>query len=208
MLQILEDLGEAGGALFSFFWRETTDPYESVDKLQIVANNMDIQQSEGRVTFSAKEFNIFISSLEYILKNYSLKLPTDVMGSFISSPAFQLDITMDWECESGNPLNHYLYALPSERDPHKNVYNPFRSTSLSLRWNFSLKPSYPMTPVEEAQSSMGHADRVGNKVKTQVAIPARKSNTERNPYGSASITLENWLLFQWVFQQWIWVPII
>ena len=56
-------------------------------------------------------------------------------------------------------------------------------------------------PVEEAQSSMGHADRVGNKVKTQVAIPARKSNTERNPYGSASITLENWLLFQWVFQQ-------
>ena len=80
MLQILEDLGEAGGALFSFFWRETTDPYESVDKLQIVANNMDIQQSEGRITFSAKEFNIFISSLEHILKNYSLKLPTDAQS--------------------------------------------------------------------------------------------------------------------------------
>jgi hypothetical protein len=59
----------------------TTDPYESSDKLQIVANTMDIQQSEGRLTFSAKEFNIFISSLEHILKNYSLKLPTDVMGS-------------------------------------------------------------------------------------------------------------------------------
>ena len=140
MLQILEDLGEAGGALFSFFWRETTDPYESVDKLQIVANNMDIQQSEGRVTFSAKEFNIFISSLEYILKNYSLKLPTDVMGSFISSLAFQLDITMDWECESGNPLNHYLYALPSERDPHKT------STILSILHHFHYAGIFLWSP--------------------------------------------------------------
>lgn len=175
---------------FKLILLATTDPYESVDKLQIVANNMDIQQSEGRVTFSAKEFNIFISSLEHILKNYSLKLPTDVMGSFISSPAFQLDITMDWECESGNPLNHYLHALPIELEPRKKVYDPFRSTSLSLRWNFSLKPSYPMAPVEEAQtSSMGDADRVGNKVKTQVAFQTRKSNTERNSYDSASISL-------------------
>ena len=73
---------------FKLILLATIDPYESSDKLQIVANTMDIQQSEGRLTFSAKEFNIFISILEHILKNYSLKLPTDVMGSFISSPAF------------------------------------------------------------------------------------------------------------------------
>lgn len=174
---------------FKLILLATTDPYESSDKLQIVANTMDIQQSEGRLTFSAKEFNIFISSLEHILKNYSLKLPTDVMGSFISSPAFQLDITMDWECESGNPLNHYLHALPSELEPRKKVYDPFRSTSLSLRWNLALKPSHPLAPIEEVQSSsMGDADRVGNKVKTQVAFPTRKSNTERNSYDSASIS--------------------
>lgn len=173
---------------FKLILLATTDPYESSDKLQIVANTMDIQQSDGRLTFSAKEFNIFISSLEHILKNYSLKLPTDVMGSFISSPAFQLDITMDWECESGNPLNHYLHALPSELEPRKKVYDPFRSTSLSLRWNFALKPSRTVASMEEAQSSIGDADRVGNKVKPQVAFPARKSNTERNSCDSASIS--------------------
>jgi hypothetical protein len=33
----------------------TTDAYESSDKLQMIANTMDIQQSEGRLTFSAPE---------------------------------------------------------------------------------------------------------------------------------------------------------
>ncbi|KAH9297125.1 hypothetical protein KI387_028807, partial [Taxus chinensis] len=172
---------------FKWIFLATTDPYEKVDKLQIVATIMDIRQSEGRLTFYAKEFNIFISSLEHLLKNYNLKLPTEVRGSFISSSAFQLDITMDWECESGNPFNHYLHALPSELDFRKKVYDPFRSTSLSLRWNFSLKPSPSIEPMEEVSSSMGDSDRFGSKVKSHVVLPARRSNTNRNSYDSASI---------------------
>eukprot|EP01018_Ginkgo_biloba_P039836 Gb_21610 [translate_table: standard] len=173
---------------FKWIFLATTDPYEKIDKLQIVAAVMDIRQSEGRITFSAKEFDIFISSLEHLLKNYSLKLPTDTTGSFICSPAFQLEITMDWECESGNPLNHYLHALPRELHPRKKVYDPFRSTSLSLRWNFSLKPSYPLAPTEEVEtSSMGDSDRLGSKMKTQV-VAARKSNLKRGSYDSASLS--------------------
>ncbi|XP_042416673.1 LOW QUALITY PROTEIN: protein SABRE-like [Zingiber officinale] len=43
-------------------------------------------------------------------------------------------------CKSGTPLNHYLHALPKEMNPREKVFDPFRSTSLSLRWNFSLRP--------------------------------------------------------------------
>ncbi|XP_057820697.1 protein SABRE isoform X2 [Cryptomeria japonica] len=172
---------------FKWNFLATTDPYEKIDKLQIVAAIMDIQQSEGRLAFYAKEFNICISSLEHLLKNYDLKLPVDVRGGFIYSAAFQLDITMNWECESGNPLNHYLHALPSELEPRKKVYDPFRSTSFSLRWNFSLKPSHSIEPVEESSSSMGDADRLSSKVKAQVMSAARRSNTNRNFYDSASV---------------------
>ncbi|XP_010277543.1 PREDICTED: protein SABRE [Nelumbo nucifera] len=121
----------------------TTDPYEKLDRLQIVSNYMEIQQTDGRVNVSAKEFKIFLSSLESLVKNCSLKLPTGISGAFLEAPSFSLEVTMDWECESGTPLNHYLHALPNEGEPRKKVYDPFRSTSLSLRWNFSLRPSIP-----------------------------------------------------------------
>ncbi|XP_072957703.1 protein SABRE isoform X1 [Typha angustifolia] len=119
----------------------TSNPYENLDKLQIVSGYMDIQQTDGRVDISAKEFKIYISSLASLMKNCSLKVPSGVTSPFLYSPAFSLEVVMDWECESGNPLNHYLHALPIEGEPRKKVYDPFRSTSLSLRWNFSLRPS-------------------------------------------------------------------
>ncbi|KAH7661259.1 FMP27 C-terminal protein [Dioscorea alata] len=118
----------------------TTNPYEKLDKLQILSGYMDIQQTDGRVFLSAKEFKIYVSSLESLSNNCSLKLPRKTCIPFIDSPAFSLEVVMNWECESGNPLNHYLYALPNEGGPRQKVFDPFRSTSLSLRWNFSLRP--------------------------------------------------------------------
>ncbi|KAF6160647.1 hypothetical protein GIB67_019587 [Kingdonia uniflora] len=121
----------------------TTDPYERLDKLQIVSSYMEMQQSDGCVSVSAKDFKILLSSLECLVNNCGLKHPAGVSGAFLKAPTFSLVVTMDWECDSGNPLNHYLYALPSEGEPRNKVYDPFRSTSLSLRWNFSLRPSQP-----------------------------------------------------------------
>ncbi|XVE95166.1 hypothetical protein REPUB_Repub02eG0072900 [Reevesia pubescens] len=121
----------------------TTDPYEKLDKLQIVSGSMEIQQSDGRVYVSAKDFKFFLSSLESLVNSHCLKLPTSVSGAFLEAPVFSLEVTMDWECESGNPMNHYLFALPMEGKPREKVFDPFRSTSLSLRWNISLKPLLP-----------------------------------------------------------------
>ncbi|CAN6317258.1 unnamed protein product [Urochloa humidicola] len=120
----------------------TTNPYEHIEKLQIVSEYMEIQQTDGHVDVSAKEFKMYISSLESITKNCRLKYPPGVPSPipFIYAPLFSLNVVMDWQCESGNPLNHYLHALPVEGEPRKKVYDPFRSTYLSLRWNFSLRP--------------------------------------------------------------------
>ncbi|KAF8733896.1 hypothetical protein HU200_014751 [Digitaria exilis] len=117
----------------------TTNPYE----------HMEIQQTDGHVDVSAKEFKMYISSienitkkcrLESITKDLRLKCPSGVPRPFIYAPLFSLNVVIDWQCESGNPLNHYLHALPVEGEPRKKVYDPFRSTYLSLRWNFSLRP--------------------------------------------------------------------
>ncbi|KAJ7958900.1 Golgi-body localization protein domain isoform 1 [Quillaja saponaria] len=130
----------------------TTDPYEKLDKLQIVSGSMEIQQSDGRVSVSAKDFNIFVSSLESLANDRGLKLPTGVSSALLEAPVFMLEVTMDWECESGNPLNHYLFALPIEGKLCEKVFDPFRSTSLSLRWNFSLRPSLPTSEKQASPS--------------------------------------------------------
>uniref|UniRef100_A0A5B7AFH2 FMP27/BLTP2/Hobbit GFWDK motif-containing RBG unit domain-containing protein n=1 Tax=Davidia involucrata TaxID=16924 RepID=A0A5B7AFH2_DAVIN len=133
----------------------TTDPYEKCDKLQIVSGHMEIHQSDGRIYVSAEDFKIFLSSLESLLNNCSLKLPAGMSGAFIEAPAFTLEVTMEWECDSGNPMNHYLFALPIEGVPREKVYDPFRSTSLSLRFNFSLRPSLPLCENQSQSSTMG-----------------------------------------------------
>lgn len=139
-----------------WFVLATTDPYEKLDKLQLVSAYMEIRQSDGRVYVSAKDFKILLSSLESLGKNRSLKLPTGFSDAFLDTSAFALEVTMDWECESGDPLNHYLFALPSEGKPREKVFDPFRSTSLSLRWNFSLRPPLPQS--EKQYQSIQGAD--------------------------------------------------
>lgn len=136
----------------------TTDPYEKSEKLQIVSGHMEIHQSDGRVYCSAKDFKIFLSSLEILLKNRGLKLPTNRPVSFITSPSFALEVTMDWDCDSGNPMNHYLFALPNEGVSREKVFDPFRSTSLSLRWDFSLRPSFSSCGNQSQSSAMSSDD--------------------------------------------------
>ncbi|KAL7085464.1 hypothetical protein ACP275_14G282700 [Erythranthe tilingii] len=131
----------------------TTDPYENLDKLNVVTGYMEIQQADGRVYASAKDFKILLSSLESLLKNSTSKHSSGFSAPFLEAPVFTVEVTMEWECESGNPLNHYLFALPNEGIPREKVFDPFRSTSLSLRWNFSLRPSLSSNSYESHSSA-------------------------------------------------------
>ncbi|KAF2299809.1 hypothetical protein GH714_003547 [Hevea brasiliensis] len=142
----------------------TTDPYEKLDKLQITSGSMEIQQSDGRIYMSAKDFKIFLSSLERLASNCGLKLPSGAYGAFLEAPVFILEVTMDWDCDSGTPLNHYLFALPNEGRPREKVFDPFRSTSLLLRWNFSLRPSISLCENQSSSSSMGDSTVVDGTV--------------------------------------------
>ncbi|KAF7141344.1 hypothetical protein RHSIM_Rhsim06G0070200 [Rhododendron simsii] len=132
----------------------TTDPYEKCDKLQILSCHMEIQQSDGRVYLSVKDFKILLSTLETFLNNCNLKLPIGMSDALLEAPSFTLEVTMEWDCESGSPMNHYLFALPHEGVPREKVFDPFRSTSLSLRWDFSLRSSLPSSEDQSLSSTM------------------------------------------------------
>ncbi|OAY77250.1 Protein SABRE [Ananas comosus] len=119
----------------------TTNPYEKSEKIQIISGYMEIKHMDGYVSLSTKDIKAYLPSLDSLVKNCSLKPPHHTSVPFLSSPAFTLEIFMEWQCESGNPMNHYLFALPIEGEPRKKVLDPFRSTSLSLKWNFSLRPT-------------------------------------------------------------------
>nr|XP_017218041.1 PREDICTED: protein SABRE isoform X2 [Daucus carota subsp. sativus] len=135
----------------------TTDPYEKMEKLQIVSGLMELHQSDGRVYVSAKDFKILLSSLESLLNNCGLKPPSGTPVAFIEAPDFSLEVTMDWECESGDPLNHFLFALPDEGAAREYIYDPFRSTSLSLRWNLSLRPSSQSCENQSRSPTLGES---------------------------------------------------
>ncbi|RZC51991.1 hypothetical protein C5167_020418 [Papaver somniferum] len=133
----------------------TTDPYEKVDKLHVVSGYIEILQSDGQVSLSAKDFNVYLSSLVNLVNSCSLKLPDGVPGPFLVVPALSIVVTMDWECDSGKPLYHYLWALPVEGKSRTIVYDPFRSTSLSLRWNISFRPPLPVCEKQSPSSTIG-----------------------------------------------------
>ncbi|KAH7848975.1 hypothetical protein Vadar_011089 [Vaccinium darrowii] len=133
----------------------TTDPYEKCDKLQIISCHMEIRQSDGCVYVSVKDFKILSSTLETFLKNCNLELPIGTSDALLKAPSFTLEVTMEWDCESGNPMNHYLFALPHEGVLREKVFDPFRSTSLSLRLDFSLRPSLPSSECQSLSSTMG-----------------------------------------------------
>ncbi|CAF2277031.1 unnamed protein product [Brassica napus] len=116
------------------------DPYEKHDKLEMTSAAVEIQQSDGRVHFSADEMKIYMTSYESLTRRYPNAPPCPASYPFLEAPRFSLEVRMDWECESGSPMNHYLYALPVEGKAREFIYDPFRSTSLSLRFDFTLRP--------------------------------------------------------------------
>ncbi|KAL5844517.1 hypothetical protein ACOSQ4_010475 [Xanthoceras sorbifolium] len=142
----------------------TTDPYEKLDKLQITSGSIEIQQSDGRIYASAEDFKIFLSSLESLSKSRNLKLPTGISGAFLETPVFTVEVTMDWGCDSGNPLNHFLFAFPVEGESREIVFDPFRSTSLSFRWNFSLRSPLPASENMPPSASVGDSTNVDGTV--------------------------------------------
>ncbi|CAN1159441.1 Protein SABRE [Linum perenne] len=136
----------------------TTDPYEKLDKAQITSGFMEIQQSDGRVFMSAKDFKFFMSSLDNLAHKCGFRLPPGVSHTFLEAPTFTLEVTMEWECESGSPMNHYLFALPIEEKPREFVFDRFRSTSLALRWNFSLRPPLPCSGQSSSFTGSSNVD--------------------------------------------------
>ncbi|MCO5594206.1 hypothetical protein L7F22_048231 [Adiantum nelumboides] len=128
---------------FKLFLLATTNPYEESDFMKIEAGSMDIQQQEGSVSFIASDFRLGTSSMEFLCQSTNSFSEHQSQGS-IQSPFFKLDITMDWDCETGNPLFHYLHSFPHELVTREKVYDPFRSTSLVLRWNFRLADAVSM----------------------------------------------------------------
>ncbi|XP_061345729.1 protein SABRE-like [Gastrolobium bilobum] len=139
----------------------STNPYEKLDKLKILTSSMEFHQSDGHVLVCAKDFKVLLSSLESLANKRGSKIPTGVSGAFLEAPVFTLEVTMDWDCDSGNPLNHYLFALPIEGETREKVFDPFRSISLSLRWNLSFGSFHPSSE-KQCPSSIARASIEGD----------------------------------------------
>ncbi|KAK8503046.1 hypothetical protein V6N13_082108 [Hibiscus sabdariffa] len=56
---------------------------------------------------------------------------------------------MDWDCDSGYPMNQYLFAFPMEGKSREKVFDSFKFTALSLRFDVSLKPKQSDSSVNE-----------------------------------------------------------
>lgn len=139
MRYYIHGINSVNSTNFEWTFPATTDPYEENNYMRLVAKTMEIKQTEGSVVFNGKEFGLLVTSLETLAKGLDSSIYNQKQPVFLSAPIFQLEITMDWDCESGNPLNHYLHAFPREMKLRDLVYDPFRSTSFSLGLNFSFK---------------------------------------------------------------------
>lgn len=150
---------------FETIWNvlATTDPYENFDKLRIDSGYLELKQSDGCIYASIKDFKVFLSSLESLQKKCTWKSSSGFSAPFLEVPVLTIEVTMEWDCESGSPLNHYLFALPIEGVPREKVFDPFRSIALSMRWNFSLRPSLT-SDSDQLQSSSTGDEVVGEGV--------------------------------------------
>ncbi|XP_042024224.1 protein SABRE-like isoform X2 [Salvia splendens] len=170
----------------------TTDPYENMDKLHIKSGFLEIQQSDGCIYASIKDFKVFLSSLESLQKNYTWKHSSGLSAPFLVAPVLTVEVTMEWDCESGSPLNHYLFALPIEGTLRDMVFDPFRSIALSMRWNISLRPSLPSDQLQPSSAS----DEVGGD-----GSSCNPSISENALYDSPTVNLGHhdlaWLIKFW-----------
>ncbi|KAJ7565154.1 hypothetical protein O6H91_02G050400 [Diphasiastrum complanatum] len=165
-------------AYFEWSFLATTDPYENVNMMRIYARPMIIEQSEGRLTFAGKDFDLHISSTEAFALGPSLDLKEQ--PEFIHTPVFLLQITMDWDCSSGEPHNHYLHAFPKELEPREKVYDLFRSTSLALGWNFSLTTPNPEPTNLDIPVHVEDTQQVLEKLKPKTHCTSRKAVSQQS----------------------------
>ncbi|KAG2540710.1 protein ABERRANT POLLEN TRANSMISSION 1 isoform X2 [Panicum virgatum] len=135
----------------------STNPYEKHDQMLITSGYMEICYVDGYVSLSSKSLKVYITSLESLAKKTSLEIPHHPAIPFLETPTFFMDISIQWGCDSGNPMDHFIFALPAEGKPRDKVFDPFRSTSLSLKWSFSLKPSTTET-IEHQRKSDVHTN--------------------------------------------------
>uniref|UniRef100_A0A7N0UUA0 FMP27/BLTP2/Hobbit GFWDK motif-containing RBG unit domain-containing protein n=1 Tax=Kalanchoe fedtschenkoi TaxID=63787 RepID=A0A7N0UUA0_KALFE len=170
----------------------TTDPYEKLDRLQILSGWLEIHQSDGRVCLIANDFKILLSSLESLYSNHTIKAPPGKPAVFLEYPGFKVEVLIDWECESGNPMNHYLFALPIEGQPREKIYDPFRSTSLSIRLIISLQPSPPSQGKQS--SSTGESNLPDGTVSVS---PSSKESLEFSPIINMGAHDLAWLIKFW-----------
>ncbi|KAM0840220.1 hypothetical protein ACQ4PT_059829 [Festuca glaucescens] len=134
-----------------------TSPYEKLDQLLIRTGHIEIRYVDGYVSLSSKCLKVYITSLDSLAKKCTLEPPHHTAIPFLETPYFFMDITIEWGCDSGNPMDHYIFALPVEVKPRDKVFDPFRSTSLSLKWSFSLKPS-TAEPVESQHKTLADSN--------------------------------------------------
>ena len=200
---------------FKWVFLANTNPYEDKDMMKIEAESMHIQHQEGSLSFSANNFNLSITSSKMKVDqiNCSTKIkdkcmPIKEKQGCIESPFFRLDITMDWDCETGNPQFHYLHAFPEDLVVREKVYDPFRSTSLVLRWDFHLGDAIS---VEQFTSLLGE---MGNSSFRFTPAYSRRSSVRRYPKESSQSFHKtgNWLDvptmsiaghdLAWIFRWW------
>ncbi|KAJ4793688.1 Golgi-body localization protein domain isoform 1 [Rhynchospora pubera] len=118
------------------------DPYEKIEKIDLMSGYMELQQRDGHVSLSAKDLQVHLSSLHTLVKNSRLELPPHRDVPFFKVPNLFFEINMEWQCESRDPMNHFLFSFPVEGKTREKILDPFRSTSLSLQWSFTLTPLF------------------------------------------------------------------
>ncbi|WVY91260.1 hypothetical protein V8G54_036774, partial [Vigna mungo] len=149
----------------------SSDPYEKFDKLVLLTRYMEIQQSDGRIFLSSEDFNIYLTSLESLATKNGAKIPPGVSGPFFEVPVFILEVLMDWGCESDKPLNHYLFSLPIEGKPREFIFDPFRSTALSIKFSMSFRSFPPPSELQSLSSSVAKDSTEGDANVHQNASP-------------------------------------
>ncbi|CAM6099053.1 unnamed protein product [Calypogeia fissa] len=201
----------------NFTWSllATTNPYEDQQMLQFVATTMDITQAEGSVVFRADDFEWVISRCSSSCQSNALSEYQEKL-SVLHSPEFKLEILMDWKCESGMPLNHYLHPFPNNLNPPTKKYDLFRSISLSLTFSFSLfcpavsswEPNSSLSKSEHFAASKGkfRAKRSSEKFLATHSLGRTASHHSEMPSDALHIPVPTIYFgsqeLKWIFRLW------
>ncbi|KAL2610894.1 hypothetical protein R1flu_022586 [Riccia fluitans] len=155
---------------FKWTLQATTDPYEDQEILDMVANNFELEQSEGSIVLNTGEFKWFMMQRK---SGFQASPSADSLDKLclLHSPGFKTEILMVWDCESGNPFQHYLHPFPADPNPPSKRFDLFRSTSLSLTFAFSLLNSPVTNTITRSGQSLQRM--MGMKSKSSLTRPGQ-----------------------------------